>query len=171
MATFPTGGVEYGKVCGRIIGGATGTPNAFQDLGAANPTVIDDIRLVDGLTITHSAPIQHIWTLAAARSSDPDNVVCPCKANVNPIIIDAVNFAGVNFFCDTTLGDFKLLWNGQCSATTVMDIATCCGFNTPPYFTATLPTRTTADVDAYLCRNENRGDEDVRVRELELYVQ
>ena len=68
MATFSTSGVEYGKVCGRIIGGGPGAPDAFRELGLAAPTVVDGIRMVDGLTIVHSSPIQHIWTLAAAWS-------------------------------------------------------------------------------------------------------
>ena len=100
VATFPTG-VEYGKVCGKIIATAIGDPNSFLVEGAANPTVTDGIRLVDGITITHSSPIQHIWTLSAAQSTDPQIVTCPCMANISPINTDAVNFAGGKYFCDT----------------------------------------------------------------------
>ena len=65
-ATFPTE-VEYGKVCGRIIGVTTGDPESFNAGGAATET--GDINLIDGVTITHSTPIQHIWTFSASEAS------------------------------------------------------------------------------------------------------
>ena len=170
VATIPTGGVEYSKVCGRIIATATGSPDGFAVVGPPGPTERDGVTLVDGVTITHSSPIQHIWTLSAATSSDPDDVICPCKDNgASQINADAVAFADGNYFCDTTFGGTKLLWNGQCS--TVGTLGTCCAFNTPPFFTATLPTRTSANVDAHLCRNENQADEDVLVQIIQLYIQ
>ena len=170
VATFTTGGVEYGKVCGRIIGAATASPDGFAVVGPPEPTETDGITLVDGVTLTHSSPIQHIWTLSAATNPFPDNVICPCKDNgASQINAGAVAFADGNYFCDTTFGGTKLLWNGQCS--TVGTLETCCAFNTPPFFTATLPTRTSDNADARLCRNENEPAEDVRVQIMQLYVQ
>ena len=172
VATFSTNGVEYGKVCGQIIGAATGNPDAFRELGAPGPTVAaNGVRLIDGVTITYSSEIQHIWTLSAARFTNEDLVVCPCKTNTNSIIMDAVAFADNNYFCDTTFGNSKLLWNGDCTPITIPSLEACCEFNTPPFFTAPLPTRTTANVDAHLCRDQARSDEDIRVQIIQLYVQ
>ena len=164
-ATFSTGGIEYGKVCGRIIGAATGTPDTFF-----GSTPVDGIGLVDGLTITHSTPIQHIWTLAAAESDQTNDVVCPCKTNTRTVNMEAVDFAGENYFCDTTFEGTKLLWGSDCSiANTVL--AECCEVNNPPFFTVTLPTRTSENVDAQLCRDQIQTNEDIRVRIIQLYVQ
>ena len=174
MSTFSTGGIEYSKVCGRIIGAAFRRPDSFRLTRPADTTVTDGIRLIDGVTITHSMPIQHIWTLSAAQEVDPDFVTCPCKANDNapgPTNSAAVVFAGNNYFCDTTFRAVKLLWNGECSPITDPTLAGCCGFNNPPFFTATLPIRTSANVDVRLCRNENRMSEDVFVQIMQLYVQ
>ena len=171
-ATFSTGGVEYNKVCGRIIADASGNgdANAFGLNGAAT-TVVDGIRLVDGVTITHfSSPIQHIWTLAASTFDTSDTVMCPCS--IPGLTSSAVTFAGQNYFCDTTLSGAKLLWNGMCSPpiTGDPDLEACCNFNQPPYFSMTVA-RTNVDVEAHLCRNQGRNNEDILVQIIELYVQ
>ena len=168
VATFLTG-VEYGKVCGRIIGFAAGTPDSFNAHGAATET--DGISLIDGVTITHSSPIQHIWTLSASRDTAVGSeFTCPCNTAA-PANSGAVGFAGANYFCDTTFDDQTVLWDGMCGPGIPASIADCCEFNDPPFFTATLPTRTSANVDVHLCRDEGRMDEDILVEFLELYVQ
>ena len=95
----------------------------------------------------------------------------PCNT-VAPANSGAVDFAEDNYFCDTTNGDNKNLWGGECAALlSVPDLQTCCNYNNPPFFIATLPTRTSANVDVRLCRDEDRTDEDIIVQMLELYVQ
>ena len=72
--------VSYNNVCGRIIGYQIGTNDAFcpfqqscayRDIGRI-PTsprayTIDDVY-VDGLSLTHGNPREHIWTFAVAVS-------------------------------------------------------------------------------------------------------
>ena len=177
LAVFPTGGLEYSKVCGRIIGSAvTGSLDSFRTVSAA--TTLNGIPLVDGVTVTHSSPIQHIWTLAASPFNVVNGIICPCKDNSgvafpqSQINTVAENFANGNYFCDTTFGVAKPLWNGDCSPLSSQPIIeACCEFNNPPFFTATLPTRTNADVEARLCRDQARSDEDFGVEIIQLYVQ
>ena len=179
LATFPTGGLEYSKVCGQIIGrGVVETLDSFNSLTSF--TTVDGIPLVDGVTVTNSSPIQHIWTLAASSFSLPSSatlpaaVVCPCNPNILPSDINTVaeNFADGRYFCDTTFGISKPLWNGDCSPLSGQpDIQACCEFNNPPFFSTTLPTRTSDDVEARLCRDQARGDEDFGVEIIQLYVQ
>ena len=156
------------KYVDKIIGTAIGSPDGFGADSAATDT--DGIRLIDGVTITHSSPIQHIWTFSASTARTSADFTCPC--NTPTLSSDAVNFADGNYFCDTTFDLYsRLLWSGACA---VLDsqplLETCCQFNGPPYFTATLPTRTTADVAAHLCVDEDTG-EDVRVQIIQLYIQ
>ena len=62
VATFPTGGVSYNKVCGRITGRATGSPVGFLDILSRAPTFdttvtqFDGVVPADGVTLTHSTP-------------------------------------------------------------------------------------------------------------------
>ena len=177
LATFPTGGLEYRRVCGQIIGrGVTETLDGF--LTVSESTTLDGIPLVDGVTLTHSSPIQHIWTLAATSFPTPNLVVCPCKDNsgipFSPSLINTVaeNFADGNYFCDNSFGISKPFWNGDCSPLNSQPIIEgCCEFNNPPFFTATLQTCTSADVEARLCRDQGPGDEDFGVEIIQLYVQ
>jgi small-conductance mechanosensitive channel len=57
--------LEYSKVCGRIRAFKTGDPDGFIPYGIReqNPTIADNY--VDGVSLTHSRPRQHIWTFAA----------------------------------------------------------------------------------------------------------
>ena len=103
MATFSTGSFPYSKVCGRITGRATGNPVGFVDLTNLvdlqfdpTTTLVDEIVLVDGITLSHSSPIQHIWLLAMINS----HALCPCSTGVIPGLRNTpVEFAGDNYFC------------------------------------------------------------------------
>lgn len=163
LASFSTEGCSYQRVCGRVIGSASGSMS-LEGFNTWPGTPIDGINLVDGVTITHSSPIQHIWTLAGS-SGMPS---CPC--NVPSTITTATTFAGSDYFCDTTSADTKQLWAGDCQGLSPA-VEACCNFNTPPFFTATLPSPTSANVDARLCRDEPRSNEDLLVEIIQLYVQ
>ena len=49
--------------------------------------------------------------------------------------------------------------------------STCCSFNNPPWFMKTLPSATNENIETRLGRNQERGNEDVGVESMELYVQ
>ena len=55
-------GNPYNKVCGRIIGYQVASPDAFRRhiFGSAI-----NQAYVDGVSITHGTPRNHIWTYAA----------------------------------------------------------------------------------------------------------
>ena len=73
---------SYSRVCGRVIAYQVGATNAFHHPGSSSDT-IDDIY-VDGVSLTHGNPRQHIWTFAAGlRESMAMNAesTCPCTEN------------------------------------------------------------------------------------------
>jgi hypothetical protein len=77
-------------VCGRIRAFKTGNPDGFIPYGVRlqyNRTVTIADNYVDGVSLTHGRPHQHIWTFAA-RPSD-----CSCNAGRVP-------FVGLDYFCD-----------------------------------------------------------------------
>ena len=81
--TYSTQNINYNKVCGRITGYQVGTTNAFQQYyNNRGSTTIDSIY-VDGVSLTHGNPREHIWTFAAALDrtgvfNSPDSH-CPCQ--------------------------------------------------------------------------------------------
>ena len=165
--TFPVSGGDYTRVCGRIIAYQDGSAEGFENYDNGRVTTIDG-AYVDGVSLTHGSPRQHIWTFAVGRS-EFNNVddSCPCDATINIIIPP---FVGEDYFCESGhnsgpyTGFFPddPLWDGDgCTAS-----STCCSFNNPPYFTKQLPSPTTDDIEARLC-DVNRAP----IEFIELYVQ
>ena len=172
-AIFPVSGGPYTRVCGRIKAFQYDDTNAFEAYHRGDVTTIDG-AYVTGVSLTHGSPRQHIWTFAAGSGetlSDQADA-CPCDANISISIPD---FVGTDYFCESgrnsdsrSVDDFypdDPLWDGQgCGPS-----STCCSFNTPPYFTKRLPTPTTDNIEARICRLED--DDDSPVELIELYVQ
>lgn len=177
---YPTHGVEYSRVCGRIVGYQWGRPNAFDVNEAAS---IDEDYL-DGFSLTHgSSPRSHIWSFAASRhdtAGENGGSACPCSSPV----VNYPSFVGEDYFCESgrDVGNdgnnpFKHhsdpLWDGQgCN-----DVATpCCTRGS--MFCKTFTTPTTDDIELRLCLDNQRpsnnpsgDDEDIRLELVEIYVQ
>ena len=168
--TYSTGSEQYDQVCGRIIGYELGAPDAFTGAGQ----VIDTYYL-DGVSLTHGSPRQHIWSFANGLSevnSHPTST-CPC---VTGNTANIPSFVGRNYFCESGItsdhvtGKFypngDPLWDGQgCGPT-----SSCCTFNSPPWFNVTLSSPTTDDIEVRICGNQDIGDEDTPIQLIELYV-
>ena len=132
-------------------------------------TTIDG-AYVSGVSLTHGSPRQHIWTFAAgAHEAQPTwDDTCPCDATISIRIPD---FVGTDYFGESGINSGIVatyhfypddpLWDGlDCISS-----STCCSFNTPPYFTKRLPTPTTDDIEARICRLED-DDSPVELRAL-----
>ena len=161
------GGVQYSQVCGRIKGYQVGTPNAFK-----GNDIIDSVY-VEGVSLTHGSPREHIWTFAAARDETTND--CPCT-NINnpPTNFYTPSFVGDDYFCETGVPPgssaqriFYLddpLWDGDgCGPT-----STCCTFNNPPWFCKQLPQPTTDDLEARICGQND--DMHTIIEQIEIYV-
>ena len=158
--------IPYSKVCGRIIAYQFGSTNAFFSRLDINS------HYVDGVSLTHGDPRQHIWTFAAARNEAGDLSSCPCQPDSTAV---SPSFVGDDYFCDTGFRDrFQLffnyadpLWDGAgCGPTT-----TCCSFNTPPWFYKQLPQPTTDSIEMRVCRSNISGLEDIALEIVNLFIQ
>ena len=169
--TFPVSGGEYSRVCGRIKAYQHGHIDAFEAYHDGHVTTIDG-AYVAGVSLTHGSPRRHIWTFAAGASEAGRTWVdaCPCDASIT---IRVPPFVGDDYFCESgvnarAVGGFypdDPLWDGlNCTSS-----STCCSFNSPPYFVKQLPTSTTDDIEARLCRFNAREDSPVEL--IELYMQ
>ena len=161
---FPTHGFSYSKVCGRAYGYNKDTPDAFYRHHNC-PSCTIDKPYVDGLSITHGSPRQHIWSLAAAVVEH----YCPCTASPNDNTY-LPSFVGNDYSCEyggsNTFSYYDRLWDGQdCSAT----LQRCCDKGS--WFCKDLPQPTTDDIEVRLCCDEIRSNEDVYIEHFELYVQ
>ncbi|XP_064406260.1 uncharacterized protein LOC135351229 [Halichondria panicea] len=176
--TYPTYGVEYSRVCGRVIGYQDGSPGAFAPYYSNRKLSVDDVYL-NGVSLTHGrSPRQHLWTFVNAadetRTRSSRNA-CPCTRpglnynNVPP-------FIGQDYFCETgsrqthSINKFypdDPVWDGQgCGGN-----STCCEFNNPPWFCKQLPQPTTDDIELRLCGDENTNNEDTPLEIVEIFVQ
>ena len=175
-AVFSVQGVQYSRVCGKIIGYQQKTVDAFYPYSVGSHNTIDSIY-VDGISLTHGSPRKHIWTFAAAQHEHNSywNKVCPCTNTNNSQHIPIPSFVGQDYFCDTGsenrfqrifYGDDPL-WDGEGCG----EFNTCCSWNTPPWFMKQLSSSTSDDIEMRLCADQNRNDEDINVETLEIYVQ
>ena len=154
--SFPVSGT-YNHVCGRAVGHGLVSPDAFANIVQQNSGI--DGPYLDGIVVTHGSPRQHIWSFGVGHGG---TFRCPCD-NVNRVQAPfPPSFVGDNYFCD---GDYNgALWDG-------LDCTTaCCTFNSPPWFTVTLPTTASNDIEVRICSDEPVAIEATHLRSLQLYV-
>ena len=99
-AFFSVSGGEYSKVCGTIVGYSHGVQAAF----AKNVNDIDSDFHVNGISVTHGNPRQHIWTLAIGAVESAIGLgfatigTCPCHPEFSASIPP---FIGDDYFCES----------------------------------------------------------------------
>ena len=167
-ATFYSTTNQYTKVCGRVIGYQYGTPDAFGPSGNINQNYLD------GVSITHGAPCQHIWSYAGgATENDYANRYsnCPCTSYSR---VGAPSFVGNKYYCESGKpGEAKSgelhpddkLWDGQqCEG------SCCTGTKSPPWFSVQLPAPTNDVIEVRICGDESTDNEDTPVELIEIFV-
>ena len=143
--SFPVSGSAYDRVCGYVTALSERTVDGFH----AGPDDIDD-SYIDGVSVTRGTPREHIWTFATQGGLN-----CPCSGGASP-----PSFVEGNYFC-----------NGQPNqALYSMDCPTCCSFDAPPPFSATLKTRNSDDVEVRICTDQEAGNEAAHISYLEMFV-
>ena len=178
---FPSHGIQYNRVCGRVKGFQFGSPDALcpaQDrcLNTPRSPTIDG-TYVDGISITHgSGPRNHIWTFVAGLGTahPGDNTVCPCT-DPQSFSGTVPSYVGNDYYCETgnQVGPFQFrlytedpLWD----ASGCTGASTCCDGDIKPYFCRTLPSLTTDDIEFRVCLDQPPEDEDILLQVIELYV-
>ena len=150
---YPSSGISYSRICGRINGRQAGIPDAFRrDDGTSNQTL--EQNYVDGVSLTYgSNPRTHIWTFATGTGS------CGfCD-------IERPGYIENDYFCEIT----RRCTNGVvCSPTVLWDGSQCSG---DKMFYKELQQRTTEDIEMRVCRDQPNYDEDILITFIELYVQ
>ena len=186
---FPSNGISYSQVCGRVVGYQYGSPDAVQHgewrnpqqyIGGTDPKHNDiNSVYVDGVSITRGSPRQHVWTLMAglAGSSNLWGGLhdCPCSTGTQqgPHVQSFINN---NYYCESgadTSWTYKLytsdpLWDGNGCGT--LETA-CCSAPGLPWFHRDYGNTTTTDyLELRVCGDQETDDEDIPVSFYEIYV-
>ena len=174
--TFTIQGIEYSRVCGKIIAYQYASTDSFKGLNRSGTTI--NGNYVHGISLTYGSPRIHIWTFAAAPDelSTTAPYSCPCINNItNNSAARPPSFVGNDYFCDTApaeewqprLYTDDPLWDGAgCEPAN-----TCCSLNNPPWFLKQLPSTTTENIEMRICRDEMSTNEDVLIETIELFIQ
>ena len=172
---YPSNGISYSQICGRVVGYQYGTPNAVDTLRGDKNI---NSYYVDGVSITHGSPRQHVWTLMAGLfDSHYHNRNCPC--NTPPGDTQQVqSFVGSNYYCESgnsndtwttnTLYTGDPLWDGEGCGT---NETICCSAPGLPWFHRDYGNVTTTDyIELRVCGDQSTTNEDVPVSFYEIYI-
>ena len=173
---FTASGLQYNKVCGRVVGYQFRSPDAFRRFVQSDSAI--DKAYVDGVSITHGNPRKHIWTYAAGlvetMDSTYDDFHCPCSSSAGK---QPPSFVGSDYYCESglysrpwtaTVYSDDVLWDGEgCDG----NEAPCCNPPDLPWFCKELPEPTSDDLEVRICNDEGQANEDVPIEVIELYVQ
>uniref|UniRef100_A0A1X7STG9 Fibrinogen C-terminal domain-containing protein n=1 Tax=Amphimedon queenslandica TaxID=400682 RepID=A0A1X7STG9_AMPQE len=151
---FPSNGISYSQVCGRVVGYQYASTDAVLDVHGA-PESHNDINsyYVDGVSITRGSPRQHVWTLMAGLQGSSlaadGSYVCPC-ASGSTQDSKIQSFVGSDYYCESGVGNLWThilytsdpLWDGKgCGS---IETA-CCNVPSIPWFHKDYGVTTTTD--------------------------
>ena len=169
---FPSSGISYSQICGRVTGYQYGTPDAIYHYR-------NDINsyYVDGVSITRGSPRQHVWTLMAGESEAITSSTrsCPCNTG-NTVSVQS--FIGNNYFCESgntanvslleTFYTSDPLWDGYSCH---YHESPCCSAPGLPWFHRDYGNTTTTDyIELRVCGESGTANEDSPVSYYEIYV-
>ena len=166
---FPSNGISYSEVCGRVVGYQYGSPDALN----TNTNNIDSYY-ADGVSITQGYPHKHVWTLInGVYESNADYSNCPC--NTPPGGVQPPPFVDNDYFCESGNPDSDWspvlysndpLWDGEGCGT---QEGNCCAASGLPWFHKTFIS-TSEYLELRVCGNEPITNEDIPISFYELYV-
>ena len=175
---FPTNGISYSEVCGRVTGYQFNSPDA---VATAHVPISEhnDINsyYVDGVSITRGSPRQHVRTfICGLLESYYHFGNCPCS-NLPGGLQQIQSFVGSDYYCESgnpnnywtqQLYTADPLWDGQgCGP----QEGGCCSASDLPWFHRDYGTNTTTDyLELRVCGDQSTYDEDTPVSFYEIYV-
>ena len=168
---FPSNGISYSQICGRVTGYQYAKPDALNGNNDLNS------YYVDGVSITRGSPRQHVWTLMAGYSeARSTSDACPCN---NGSSVSVQSFIGNNYYCESgnpnsghsafnKLYTSDPLWDGQGQGCGSRE-SPCCNVPGIPWFHRDYGSNTTTEyIELRVCGDSS--DEDTPVSYYEIYV-
>ena len=177
---YPSHGVQYSQICGRVRGYQYASPDAVDSIIGTGHNDIN-AQYVDGVSLTRGSPRKHVWTFMAGLKEDNSfnggTYTCPCQegsqqASNIPDFID-------DYFCESgnpaspasfaaRLYTEDALWDGeQCRG---LESACCSEVPNLPWFNKILSETTDDYLEFRISGDQGTGDEDVAIELIEVYV-
>ena len=169
---YPTYGISYDKICGRVEGYQKGTADAF----GANRRSINDVY-VDGISIALGSPRKHVWAYAVGPSDDYNYPLSnyPCAHIPGP---EPPLFVGEHYYCESgvigmvnlnTIYDSDALWDGSnCHGSR----NNCCTNPGSPWLFRQLAISVSGYyLEVRNCHSEPFSNEDTLIESLDFYIQ
>ena len=171
---FPTNGISYTQICGRVIGYQKGTTDGVN-------TGINNINdaYIDGVSITRGSPREHVWSYISGIHSNTNLVSsCPCNTGVNASNNKVQQFVGEHYYCESgnnvnNANNGKLyatdpLWDGN---DCLSHEAPCCSSPNLPWFFRDYGNDTSTDyLELRVCGDQAWSNEGTPVQLYEIYV-
>ena len=171
---FPTNGINYTQICGKIIGYQFGSPDA-NNINAQHYNI--DSYYTDGVSITRGYPREHIWSFMAGYTQRPgaSDYICPCSSTSSQSL---QSFVGNNYYCESGNPNWGTqvrvygndpLWDGQgCSS----NESPCCAPPDLPWFFRDFGNATSnLGLELRICGDEGvYNNEDTLIKTYEFYV-
>ena len=176
-----TNRISYSRVYGKIIGIQEGSTDAFEPTFKAKGIITISDPYIDGISLTYGSPDnrEHIWSFASQYSTTGDPTARHCYCRTNNDKSKQPSFVHDNYFCDTGVPSDKTqpkynvvysnrpLWDSCGSG----DPACCSpSVSVPPWFYREIG-ETCSDIEMRVCTSQGGNDEDVFIKEMEIYVQ
>ncbi len=175
--SFSTYEQPYNKICGKVIGYQKSTPDAFQPYHVHRHYTADNCY-ADGVLLSYNSPRQHIWTFAAMQDGSRKNTVFGCRCGSNPYQGTIPLFVGEDYFCETGVTSGSTSINGQYyTENALWDGKGCgtfpngCDGTRSPWFKKEFSYSINSNIELRICMDQNRGDEDVLVEQIHIYIQ
>ena len=188
---FPSNGINYSQVCGKLVGYQYGTTDAMyagvyqneEPYGSKLAPEHFNINsyYVDGVSLTCGSPRQHIWTFIAApleaSIASDGRYNCPCsQGSLQNSTMPS--FIGNDYFCESGNPDPNdnvpvlfyaddPLWDGKGCG---LIEQTCCQAPGLPWFHKVLNSTTTNYIEMRVCGDEGTNNEDCLVKYYEIYI-
>ena len=146
---FPSNGISYSQVCGRVVGYQYDSPDAIYKEGANHDNI--NSYYVDGISLTRGS----------VGSTQFSNIQ---------------SFVGNDYFCesgcpgnieDNTVYFSDPLWDGKQCGSLEQE---CCKAPGLPWFHKVLNSTTTDYIELRVCADQYTNNEDVPVANFEIYV-
>uniref|UniRef100_A0A1X7U3Q7 Fibrinogen C-terminal domain-containing protein n=1 Tax=Amphimedon queenslandica TaxID=400682 RepID=A0A1X7U3Q7_AMPQE len=173
---FPSNGISYSQICGRVTGYQYGSTDAVNNLSSSYRNDLNSYY-VDGVSITRGSPRQHVWTLMAGESEvTTSSRSCPCNTGSS---VSVQSFIGNDYFCESgntdnstssTLYTSDRLWDRNGYYCRSLE-SPCCNVPGIPWFHRDYGSTTTTDyIELRVCGDEGTDDEDSPVTSYEIYI-
>ena len=168
--TFPSSDIRYSQVCGKVIGYQKGFPDgAYRKIS----DITINSAYIDGISLTYGNPRKHIWTFICGSTGSGSYNRCPCGNTGESI----PSFIGSNYYCEAGYEGYYSpsfsvtytsdpLWDSKGCGSSETN---CCQRTLIPWFYRSF-THSTDNIEMRICCDEGTSDEDVPVREYEIYV-